>query len=326
MKTLIFLILSLFLIFIAESAKSQSFTVEINQPAAIVADAGIDIVLSLGNSVSIGAAEPAQLGYGSYNYEWTPALWLDDPTSPNPIATPLDTITYTLRVFDDYDCVAEDQMTIFVTAASIDSYRVEEGIFYWTGDNATSTNESGFSARAGGYRATTGYFYSMRDLTTWWTSNLITDGVANSRTIWYHDNDFDYVTSNSTGNGYSVRCLKDGASPVFKPLVETVPAFEISGSTAISGGLIKNDGYGSISDKGLVWSSSQYPTIESNEGQVSAGSGSSDFEIEISGLTIGNVYWYRAYAVNESGTSYGKMIGITAGETLQPCPDMPVLT
>lgn len=126
MKTLIFLILSLLLIFIAESAKSQSFTVEINQPAAIVADAGIDIVLSLGNSVSIGAAEPAQFGYGSYNYEWTPALWLDDPTSPNPIATPLDTITYTLRVFDDYDCVAEDQMTIFVTAASIDSYRVSD--------------------------------------------------------------------------------------------------------------------------------------------------------------------------------------------------------
>jgi hypothetical protein len=38
----------------------------------------------------------------------------------------LDTITYTLRVFDDYDCVAEDQMTIFVTAASIDSYRVSD--------------------------------------------------------------------------------------------------------------------------------------------------------------------------------------------------------
>lgn len=126
MKTLIFLILSILLISFAESAKSQNFTVEINQPAALVADAGIDIVLSLGNSVTIGAAVPAQFGYGSYNYEWTPSLWLDDPTSPNPTATPLDTITYTLRVFDDYDCVAEDQMTIFVTAAGLDSYRVND--------------------------------------------------------------------------------------------------------------------------------------------------------------------------------------------------------
>lgn len=126
MKTILFLILSFLLVFFSKEAKSQNFTVVINQPLALVADAGGDIVLSLGNSVAIGASEPAQFGYGSYNYEWTPSLWLDDPTSPNPIATPLDTITYTLRVFDDYDCIAEDQMTIFVTAAGLNSHLLND--------------------------------------------------------------------------------------------------------------------------------------------------------------------------------------------------------
>jgi hypothetical protein len=126
MKTLLIPILSILLILFAESAEAQNFTVLINQPSALVADAGNDIVLSLGNSVPIGAPESAQYGYGTYNYEWSPALWLDDPTSPNPVATPLDTITYTLRVFDDYDCVAEDQMTIFVTAAGVNSYHVND--------------------------------------------------------------------------------------------------------------------------------------------------------------------------------------------------------
>jgi hypothetical protein len=73
MRNLVLLIFSL-IVFVVNTAMAQSFTVVINLPAALVVDAGTDIVLSLGNSVPIGAAVPAQFGYGSYNYEWTPAL------------------------------------------------------------------------------------------------------------------------------------------------------------------------------------------------------------------------------------------------------------
>ena len=44
---------------------------------------------------------------------WTPAAGLDDSTSPDPIATPDVTTTYTVR-FDDGTCVAEDEITINV--------------------------------------------------------------------------------------------------------------------------------------------------------------------------------------------------------------------
>jgi hypothetical protein len=126
MKTVILSIFCLIVLFSANKSIAQNYTLIINQPQILQADAGNDIVLSLGNSIHIGAAQPALFGYGDYHYEWSPTQWLDDPYAANPVATPLDTITYTLRVFDFNECVAEDLMTIFVTAASVDSYKVND--------------------------------------------------------------------------------------------------------------------------------------------------------------------------------------------------------
>ncbi len=120
------LLMTIAFIFLGILLSAQSYVVQINQPEILEADAGDNIVLSLGNSVSIGGDPSALYGNGDYLYEWSPATWLDDPFLANPVATPLDTITYTLTVFDLKNCIAVDEMTIFVTPASVPQYNFED--------------------------------------------------------------------------------------------------------------------------------------------------------------------------------------------------------
>lgn len=217
------------------------------------------------------------------------------------------------------------EMRTYLETASADKIR-ETGTTYWESPNETSTNETNFSGRAAGYRSAFGEFLNIRKQSSWWTSNLITAGVANSRTIFYHSNDFDYVTSSGTANGFSVRCVMDGGAQANAPTLKTIPAAEISLNSAIVGGEITDNGGASISDKGIVWSTSQYPSVESNLGLISEGSGSADFTANISGLVASTVYYFRAYATNSAGTSYGNQLGLTTVTGLQPCPGIPQIT
>ncbi len=70
---------------------SKSVTVVVNQYP--LADAGKEIFLFEGESTRLDGAIK---GDNITNYYWTPATFLSDPMSLNPIATPTDNITYTL--------------------------------------------------------------------------------------------------------------------------------------------------------------------------------------------------------------------------------------
>ena len=67
-----------------------------------------------GNPSIICAGENTQLmayasgGNGDYTYEWTPTSGLNDPTISNPVATPLETTTYTVTVTDESSSVSDD--------------------------------------------------------------------------------------------------------------------------------------------------------------------------------------------------------------------------
>jgi hypothetical protein len=103
-------------------SNAQTYVVQINQPQILEAYAGNNIILSLGNSIAIGGNPSAMFGNGEYFYEWSPATWLDDPFAANPVSTPEDTISYTLTVSDFKGCVATDEITIFVTPASVPTH------------------------------------------------------------------------------------------------------------------------------------------------------------------------------------------------------------
>ena len=53
-------------------------------------------------------------GSGSTFYQWSPAAGLDDPTIANPMANPLSTTNYILRVTDDFGCTDTDTVTVNV--------------------------------------------------------------------------------------------------------------------------------------------------------------------------------------------------------------------
>ncbi len=69
----------------------------VTQPDPLQADAGTDVEIGKGESISIGGNPSALDGYGDYIYSWAPATGLNDPTLANPIATPESTTIYLLQ-------------------------------------------------------------------------------------------------------------------------------------------------------------------------------------------------------------------------------------
>ncbi len=82
------------------------------------------------------------------------------------------------------------------------------GATLWSTPNTDATNSSGFTGLPGGYRYTTGAFYSIGDMGLWWSSSEAITTGAWSRSLHYN-----YRTADRNNNyesfGYSVRCLRD---------------------------------------------------------------------------------------------------------------------
>lgn len=93
----------------------------------------------------------------------------------------------------------------------------------------------------------------------------------------------------------------------FKPTVITYDVTDITTNSCTAGGEITSDGYTTITNKGVVWSLLQNPTIDLVT-KTSLGAGASSFTSYISGLSSNTNYYVRAYGTNTNGTSYGSQI------------------
>jgi gliding motility-associated-like protein len=93
------------------------------------------------------------------------------------------------------------------------------------------------------------------------------------------------------------------------PTVTTTTATSITFTSAVSGGNVTSDGLaaGGVTARGLAWGTSPAPTAPG----ITAGSGLGSFTTNLSGLTPGTTYYYRAYATNSIGTSYGTEYSFT---------------
>lgn len=113
MKKLIIVLFTVFLII--TNAKAQHFfSVAINQPEALIADAGDDATLTQGKSITIGGSPSALYGYGNYSYFWSPEETLDNNTIANPLASPSEATIYTLTVTDNLGCTSQSSVIINV--------------------------------------------------------------------------------------------------------------------------------------------------------------------------------------------------------------------
>ncbi len=91
------------------------------------------------------------------------------------------------------------------------------------------------------------------------------------------------------------------------PTTSTAAASTITSSTATLNGNITSDGGAAITARGFVYATSKADlTIENTAADTVIVSGTTGvLEKDIAGLTAGTKYYYRAYATNNEGTSYG---------------------
>lgn len=88
------------------------------------------------------------------------------------------------------------------------------------------------------------------------------------------------------------------------PTVTTTSPANIAYTSATVGGNVTSDGAGTVSERGVCYSTSANPTTSDNVEK--SGSGVGNYTVDLYGLSDGTTYYVRAYAINEKGTSYGE--------------------
>jgi hypothetical protein len=84
----------------------------------------------------------------------------------------------------------------------------------------------------------------------------------------------------------------------------------ITAQSAQGGGVVLTDGGLPVTQRGICWSTSAFPTITSDP-VLNIGSGTGDFTGTMSGLQSNTTYFVRAFATNAAGTAYGSSVSFT---------------
>lgn len=100
----------------------------INQSPELLANAGSDKAISKGSNTILGGAPTASGGSVVYTYLWTPAEGLSNTTIANPIASPLQTTTYTLTLNDGKKCTKTSSTVITVNSLGIQDVEAEKNL------------------------------------------------------------------------------------------------------------------------------------------------------------------------------------------------------
>jgi uncharacterized protein (TIGR02145 family) len=101
---------------------------------------------------------------------------------------------------------------------------------------------------------------------------------------------------------------------VLPPSVTTSEVTQITAKSAISGGVITDDGGGSISASGIVWGTEPSPSLEQNLGSNTNNSNGEAFSSSLSNLLPQTTYYVRAFAANSAATVYGNEVSFTTLE------------
>ena len=116
-----------------------------------------------------------------------------------------------------------------------------------------------------------------------------------------------YAT-NSEGTTYGSQ-VSFSTSQINLATLTTAYVTSIAPTSAISGGDITDDGGGTITTRGVCWSTAQNPTTADNK--TTDGSGTGSFTSNLTGLNATASYYVRAYATNSAGTAYGNELNFT---------------
>ena len=165
-------------------------------------------------------------------------------------------------------------MVVYNTATSAD---VKPGYYF---NDGTKWNPISLKANNAG------------DLQYWDGSNWIIIPIGNSGQV---------LQINSTGT--------PAWATVNSPTLTTTSITAITSISAVSGGVIMNDGGTPVLAYGVCWSNATGPTIAN--GFTTDGAGIGSFTSSINGLATATIYYVRAYATTINGTTYGNELNFT---------------
>lgn len=183
--------------------------------------------------------------------------------------------------------------------------------------SATSTNISsgGNITSDGGYAITArGICYSISNseptLSDAYTMNGTGSGAFSSVITSVYVSTTYYVrayATNRIGTGYgNVIVVTTGNG--LPSVVTTVVGENVTETTAVSGGNVTDDGGYIVTARGVCWSTLPYPTVADSKTIDGSGTGYYSSSITAIDLTGSNIYYVRAYATNQNGTTYGEQV------------------
>lgn len=88
------------------------------------------------------------------------------------------------------------------------------------------------------------------------------------------------------------------------PAVATADATGISGTNATVGGNITNDGGSIVKEAGIVYSTTT--GVDTSKNKTPNYTISGNFSVALKNLSLLTTYYYKAYAINEKGLTYGE--------------------
>jgi len=150
------------------------------------------------------------------------------------------------------------------------------------------------------------------------------EGWEYGNTIGLFIDDFDDLSSHSDGAARQFYCCYpslESYGPILhveftgdKPTVTTQAVSDIGVTTATGNGNITFDGDDTITERGVCYGTSPNPTTADTTVHDDTNAEGA-FTMSLTGLTAGQRYYLRAYAINSFGTSYGEQVVFIPGWT-----------
>ncbi len=123
-----------------------------------------------------------------------------------------------------------------------------------------------------------------------------------------------YAT-NSAGTSYGDEITFE-TSAIIVPTVTSTAASSITQTGATAGGNVTADGGATVTARGVVYALTADPTLSNSV--VTSGTGTGAFTADLTSLTPGTTYHFRAYATNSAGTAYGADLTFATSPVLIP--------
>jgi uncharacterized protein (TIGR02145 family) len=164
----------------------------------------------------------------------------------------------------------------------------ERGVYYGTQTDPVTTGTK-VSASAGGSGVFTCSLTSLTAATT------------------YHVKAY---AANSAGTEYGSEVTFTTSAVTLAVLTTTAPVLIPTSTTSVTaGGNVTSAGGGTITERGVCWSTSATPVYTGSHIAATTG-GTGSFVVTMTNLLEGTLYYVRAYALNAAGPAYGNEVQI----------------